>query len=101
VIVGGGISGLTAAHGLKDKRVLVLEKDRSPGGAAKMKEWNGVKYTLGPTNVRLGYDVELNGRRFDYLTPFFDEIGVRWSKIHEPTDALFVRGKLIKNFLCD
>jgi protoporphyrinogen oxidase len=99
VIVGGGISGLTAAHGLKDKRVLVLEKDRSPGGAAKMKEWNGVKYTLGPTNVRLGYDVELNGRRFDYLTPFFDEIGVRWSKIHEPTDALFVRGKLIKNIL--
>jgi spermidine dehydrogenase len=101
VVVGGGISGLTAAHGLRDKRVLVLEKDRSAGGPAKMKDWNGIKYTLGPTNVRLGYDVELNGKRFDFLTPFFDEVGVRWSKIRKPTDALFIRGKLVKSILGD
>jgi len=99
VVVGGGISGLTAAHSLRDKDVLVLEKDRSPGGSAKRKEWNGVKYTLGPTNIRIGYDVELNGKRFDFLTPFFDEVGVRWSKIREPTDALFIRGKLVRNIL--
>jgi protoporphyrinogen oxidase len=97
VVVGGGISGLTAAYGLKDKHVLVLEKDRSAGGSAKMKEWSGIKYTLGPTNIRLGYDVELNGKRFDFLTPFFDEVGVRWSKIREPTDALFIKGKLVRN----
>jgi hypothetical protein len=99
VIVGGGISGLTAAHGLKDKHVLVLEKDRNPGGSAKMKEWRGVKYTLGPTNIRLGYEVELNGDRFDFLTPFFDDVGVRWSKIREPTDALFIKGRLVRNIL--
>jgi hypothetical protein len=38
VVVGGGISGLTAAYGLKDKDVLVLEKDRRSGGSAKRKE---------------------------------------------------------------
>jgi protoporphyrinogen/coproporphyrinogen III oxidase len=99
VVVGGGISGLTAAYGLKDKDVLVLEKDRRPGGSAKRKEWNGVKYTLGPTNIRMGYDIELNGKRFDFLTPFFEEVGVRWSKIREPTDALFIKGKLVRNIL--
>jgi protoporphyrinogen oxidase len=99
VVVGGGISGLTAAHGLRDKSVLVLEKDRGPGGASKRKEWNGIKYTLGPTNIRIGYGVKLNGSTFDFLTPFFEEVGVRWSRIREPTDALFIKGKLVKNFL--
>ena len=84
---------------MKDKNVLVLDKDRSPGGSAKRKEWEGMKYTLGPTNIRMGYQVELDNKRFDFLTPFFDEVGVRWKKIREPTDALFVKGKLVPDML--
>jgi protoporphyrinogen oxidase len=99
VVVGGGISGLTAAHRLRDKDVLVLEKDRRAGGSAKRKEWDGIKYTLGPTNIRLGYEVDVNGKRFDFLTPFFDEVGIRWNKIRKPTDALFIKGKLVTDIL--
>ena len=99
VVVGGGISGLTAAYSLRDKNILVLEKDRNSGGSAKRKEWKGIRYTLGPTNIRMGYEVELNGKRFDFLTPFFDEVGVRWTRIREPTDAIFIKGKLVRDIL--
>lgn len=99
VIIGGGISGLTTAYSLLDMNILVLEKDDLPGGAAKRKEWNGVRYTLGSTNVRLGYEVDLKGKKFDFLTPFFDDLGVRWKKVRQPTDSFFVDGKLVRDVL--
>ena len=76
-----------------------MRKIGAQAAASKRKEWNGIKYTLGPTNIRIGYDVELNGNTFDFLTPFFEEVGVRWSRIREPTDALFIKGKLVNDFL--
>ncbi len=99
VVVGGGISGLTAAHKLRDRRILVLEKDRLPGGAARCREWSGIKYTLGATNIRTGYEVEIDGKRYDFLTSYFDELGVKWDRITEPTDNFFVDGKLVHNML--
>ena len=99
VIVGGGISGLTAAYELEDQNILLLEKDQVPGGAARRKEWNGIKYTLGATNIRIGYEVELDGRRFDYLTTYFDELGLKWSKIREPTDNYFIEGRRVRDIL--
>ena len=99
VVVGGGISGLTAAYKLRDRRILVLEKDGVPGGAARCKEWSGIKYTLGATNIRRGYDVEIDGRRYDFLTSYFDKLGVKWDRIPEPTDNFFVNGKLVHDML--
>lgn len=99
VIVGGGISGLTAAYELKDHNILLLEKDQVPGGAARRKEWNGIRYTLGATNIRLGYEVELDGRKFDFLSSYFDELGLKWSKIREPTDNYFIEGRRVRDIL--
>jgi hypothetical protein len=32
VIIGGGMSGLTAAHLMKNHNILLLEKEKAPGG---------------------------------------------------------------------
>ena len=44
IIIGGGASGLAAAFGLKDKKVLVLEKSSVFGGNARFEEKHGLKY---------------------------------------------------------
>jgi protoporphyrinogen oxidase len=47
IIVGGGISGLTVAHQLRDRNILLLERDRQTGGVSKSERWNGIEYALG------------------------------------------------------
>jgi hypothetical protein len=47
VIIGAGMSGLTAAHKLRDKNVLVLEKNSHVGGRILKREFNGIKYNSG------------------------------------------------------
>jgi len=47
VIVGGGVSGLTAAYLLQDKNFLLLEKEPHWGGNSYLEEYNGVAYATG------------------------------------------------------
>jgi monoamine oxidase len=47
VIVGGGVSGLTAAYLLRDKDFLLLEKEPHWGGNSYLEEYNGVAYATG------------------------------------------------------
>ena len=47
VIVGAGLAGLTAAFGLEDKNILVLEKELRPGGRVLTRHEKGVSYDLG------------------------------------------------------
>jgi protoporphyrinogen oxidase len=47
VIVGGGISGLTAAYGLRDLDFLLLEKEPHWGGNAYLMEYKGMAYATG------------------------------------------------------
>lgn len=47
VIVGGGVSGLTAAYLLRDKDFLLLEKEPHWGGNSYLEEYNGVPYATG------------------------------------------------------
>lgn len=53
VVVGGGISGLAAAHWLNKEGVdvLVLEKDPEPGGTMKTVTENGFLVELGPNSA--------------------------------------------------
>lgn len=47
VIVGGGVSGMTAAYLLQDKNFLLLEKEPHWGGNSYMEEFAGVPYATG------------------------------------------------------
>jgi hypothetical protein len=51
VIVGGGISGLSAAYFLKDRDYLLLEKDAHFGGNAYVEEFGGQAYATGSAFV--------------------------------------------------
>jgi protoporphyrinogen oxidase len=47
VIVGGGVSGLAAAYGLRDLDFLLLEKEPHWGGNAYLMEYQGMPYATG------------------------------------------------------
>jgi protoporphyrinogen oxidase len=51
VIVGGGISGLSLAWLMRDKRTLVLEKEHEAGGVSRSAAWKGIEYALGAAYV--------------------------------------------------
>jgi hypothetical protein len=47
VIIGGGISGLTAAYLLRAYRPIVLEKSSRLGGNSQGQSWKGIDYSIG------------------------------------------------------
>ncbi len=47
VVVGGGVSGLTAAYLLRDKDFLLLEKEPHWGGNAYVMDYQGTRYATG------------------------------------------------------
>ena len=47
VIVGGGPSGLSAAYELRDRDVILLEKEDVLGGNCILDEWEGVRMSTG------------------------------------------------------
>ena len=53
VIIGGGISGLSAGHFLKKKGVdfVIIESDNEPGGVIKSIKKNGFIYENGPNTI--------------------------------------------------
>lgn len=54
VIVGGGISGLSAAFQLNDYRVLILEKENQLGGRIKTLNRDGINFDVGaPFNLAI------------------------------------------------
>ena len=46
-IVGGGISALTAAWRLADRKIMLLEKEAETGGNSRGREFAGCRYALG------------------------------------------------------
>lgn len=51
IIVGGGISGLATAYWLRDRNILLFEREAQTGGVAKSESWNGLEYALGAAYI--------------------------------------------------
>jgi protoporphyrinogen oxidase len=84
VIVGGGVSGLTAAYRLRHRDFLLLEKEPHWGGNAYAMEYEGSTYATGSAFLV----------KDEYSYPFAKEIGLELLPINSP-DASIIRGELV------
>jgi oxygen-dependent protoporphyrinogen oxidase len=84
VIVGGGVSGLTAAYRLQHRDFLLLEKEPHWGGNAYAMEYEGSAYATG--SAFLGKD--------EYAYNFAREIGLEPLPVNSP-DATILQGELV------
>ena len=86
VIVGGGVSGLTAAHLLRDKDFLLLEKEPYWGGNAYAMDYHGATYGTGSAFVESAAAADLA-----------NELGLKPLPI-DNWDGTFVKGEFIPDF---
>lgn len=91
VIIGGGPSGLSAAHALRDLDLLLLEKEDALGGNCVLDEWQGVHMSTGGAFYT---ESETD------LVAFFKEIGAQGRKV-VGGDALVVDGAPVTDFFRD
>jgi oxygen-dependent protoporphyrinogen oxidase len=84
VIVGGGISGLTAAYRLQHRDFLLLEKEPHWGGNAYAMEYEGSTYGTGTAFVA----------KKEYAYHFAKEIGLEPLPVNS-SDASIIQGELI------
>jgi hypothetical protein len=82
VIVGGGLTGLTAAYHLKNEPYLLLEREERLGGNAKSGLYEGVPYGEGSA-----YIVDTQGR----IGAFYKDLGLDLTPMKHP-DNLYQEG---------
>lgn len=96
VVIGAGISGLTAAYNTKDKLDLeVIEKEPRPGGASKRNCWKGIYYSLGAADTGPTYEAEIEGKKTNFLENLFQELHIKWRKVPDPSFAVKYGNQLI------
>jgi len=101
VIIGAGISGLTAAYTLRNKLdVKIIEKENRIGGASKRGNWNGIYYSYGAADTGPSYEIEYQGKKINYLEPLFKELNIPWAQVSDPSDAFLFRDRLVIDPFC-
>jgi protoporphyrinogen oxidase len=86
-IVGGGVSGLTAAYLLKDRHFLILEKEAHWGGNAYLEEFDGQAYATGAAFIERSENPAVDLAR---------EIGLELLPVQNP-DPTLVGGQIIED----
>lgn len=84
IIVGGGISGLTAAYLLRDHDFLLLEKEPHFGGNAYVMDYQGMAYATGSAFIWSGDDAY----------PFAKEIGLEPLPVNN-WDGSIIKGEFV------
>lgn len=78
-VIGGGLAGLAVASLLRDRDLLVLERESEIGGVAKSRRWRDVDYALGSA-----YIVDIN----DFFSAFYEMHGLTPQPVSLPTDRV-------------
>lgn len=86
VIVGGGIGGLTAAYRLKDKDILLIEKEDVCGGRTISRQMGDYVYNVGAQVIL---------SKTSQLGQLADELGVKSTLIAKSKLPFFFNGKLV------
>jgi protoporphyrinogen oxidase len=95
VVIGAGVSGLTAAYKLKEKfSIKVIEKENRIGGAASRGSWKGIYYSRGTADTGPSYEINHEGKKINFLEPLFRELSIPWRKVADPTDAFHAENHL-------
>ena len=84
VIVGGGVSGLTAAYRLQQRDFLLLEKEPHWGGNAYLMEYEGTPYATGAAFLV----------KDEHAYPFSKETGLEPLPVNSP-DGSIIHGEFI------
>ena len=85
VIVGGGVSGLAAAHLLEDHNFLLLEKEPHWGGNAYLEEYQGQAFATGSAFTETDESPAISLAK---------ELGLPMLAVHDP-DPTIVRGEFV------
>ena len=87
VIVGGGVSGLTAAHLLSDHDFLILEKEPHWGGNAYLEEYQGQAFATGAAFTEAGEGPAI---------ALAKELGLPMLRVNDP-DPTIVKGEFVED----
>lgn len=88
VIVGGGIAGLATGYRLRDREILLLEKEDICGGRT-------ISRQLGPYIYNAGAQVILGGS--SRVGQLADELGVKYTLIAKSRLPFFFNGRLVSS----
>ncbi|MGD9539524.1 NAD(P)-binding protein [Methylocystis sp.] len=78
-VIGSGLAGLAVAALLRDRDLLVFERETEPGGVAKSARWRDVDYALGSA-----YIVDLS----EPFSEFYETLGLAPRAVGEPVDRV-------------
>ena len=90
VVVGGGLSGLTAAYSLRDYRVRVLEKEGKAGGKVRRESFDGHPYPVAAVYM---------GKPEGRIGKMFRSLGLKAQRIDFTEHALFDGGKITYDWI--
>lgn len=92
VIVGGGMSGLIAAHELRQFNPIILEQANRFGGNSKAESWEGLEYSIGAAYFTRPYP----GTRLD---GFLKTVGAdKIMSVHNGDDPFIYKNKIFEHF---
>lgn len=93
IVVGGGISGLTAAYQLAKagRRVTVIEQAEEIGGNAKSAKWGSIDYSIGAAYFT-------RPDEGDPIETLYRELGVLDRAVQVPKGEALWSGKLVEGF---
>lgn len=94
VVVGGGVSGLSACHFLKDFSPILLEGSDHFGGNSRGESWKGNAFSIGAAYI-------CKPEEGDEVEKFLNEIGISPSDFREEGDdevSVLFKNKFLKGF---
>jgi hypothetical protein len=86
-VIGGGVSGLSSAYLLRDKKPILLEQAARMGGNAQGESWNGLDYPIGAAYFTAP-------EKGSPIFELFKELGMdRKITLHQEEDPVFISEK--------